>query len=135
METAREYAYRMKRIYATRSKELCARLEKARCEANITQEAVAIAIGRSQAFMSRIRQGKLVIAVPELVQLAAMYRKPLRYFFDGWCTVGWSEEDDNSQYSPEAARGWELKVTERRKRRKRRVRKLYGYRDVPPRKP
>ncbi|MGA2979481.1 MAG: helix-turn-helix transcriptional regulator [Terriglobales bacterium] len=125
MENARAYAYEMKRIYAARSKELCARLERARCEAGMTQEAVEIATGRSQSFLSRIKKGTQVIGVPELVQLAAIYRKPLRYFFDGWCTVGWSAADDDSRYSPEAARKWEREAKARRTRKPWRPKKRF----------
>src|ERR1039457_2428852 len=130
MENARAYAHEMKRIYAARSKELCARLERARCEAGMTQEAVEIATGCSQSFLSRIKKGTQVIGVPKLVQLAALYRKPLRYFFDGWCTVGWSVEDDDSRYSPEAAREGEREAKKRRTRKPWRPKKRFPGQNV-----
>jgi transcriptional regulator with XRE-family HTH domain len=125
MENARAYSYEMKRIYAARSKELCARLERARCEVDMTQEAVEIATGFSQSFLSRIKRGTQAIRVPELVQLAALYRKPLRYFFEGWCTVGWSVEDDDGRYSLEAARKWEREAKARRTRKPWRPKKRF----------
>jgi len=125
MENARQYRYEMKHLYEARAKELCTRLEIARGEAQLTQEAVAIAIGRSQAFMSRIKTGRLAISVPELVEMAALYRKPLNYFFDGWCTVGWTATNEDVRYSAEAARTWEMEARMRRKRNRRKVKKIY----------
>ena len=128
MGNTRESDRELNRIYDARCTELCARLEKARCEAGLSQKTVAREIGRSQTFMSRIRSGNLKIGVSELVQLSALYRKPLRYFFDGWCTVSWSEGDDLRPYSPEPARKWELeaKTPRKRKRRTRYVKKLFA---------
>ncbi len=73
----------------------------------------------------------MVVSVPELIQLADLYRKPLQYFFDGWCTVAWSDDDNDHRSSdPAEAAKWQGQVLARRKRKRRPLKKLFGMGNV-----
>jgi hypothetical protein len=50
---------------------------------------------------------------------------PLQYFFDGWSTVRWTAVNDDVLCPAEASRNWEAEVRARRKRKPRKLKKLY----------
>lgn len=57
------------------------RLIQARREAGLTQREVSVRIGRAHSFLSKCETGERRVDVLELLQLAKLYDKPLRYFF------------------------------------------------------
>jgi len=48
----------------------------------LTQREVSTRMGRAHSFLSKCETGERRVDVLELIQLARLYRKPLRYFFD-----------------------------------------------------
>jgi len=62
------------------------RLIEARGEAGLTQREVSTRIGRAHSFLSKCETGERRVDLLELLQLAELYRKPLRYFFANWET-------------------------------------------------
>ena len=60
------------------------RLCKAREEAELSQEAVAEAIGRSQRFVSRCETGERRVDVVEFRDFCRAYGLPPSYFLDGF---------------------------------------------------
>jgi transcriptional regulator with XRE-family HTH domain len=58
------------------------RLVAARKAADLTQDAVAKALGWPQPRISNMETGERRVDVIELAQLAKLYRKPLSYFVD-----------------------------------------------------
>ncbi|MCZ7620177.1 MAG: helix-turn-helix transcriptional regulator [Myxococcota bacterium] len=58
------------------------RLRQARREAGMTQVEAAKALRKPQSFISRAESGDRRVDVIELQQLARLYRKPIRFFFD-----------------------------------------------------
>ena len=64
------------------------RLILARQETKLTQREVSARIGRAHSFLSKCETGERRIDVLELLQLAKVYKKPLRYFFGDWDDKG-----------------------------------------------
>ena len=60
------------------------RLIEARRESGLTQREVSAQIGRAHSFLSKCETGERRVDVLELLQLAKLYEKPLRYFLDDW---------------------------------------------------
>ena len=60
----------------------------ARQETELTQREVSARIGRAHSFLSKCETGERRVDVLELLQLAKLYRKPLRYFFGDWDDKG-----------------------------------------------
>ncbi|MGH9343785.1 MAG: helix-turn-helix domain-containing protein [Terriglobia bacterium] len=56
------------------------RLIAARREANLTQREVSALMGRPHTFLSKCESGERSVDVVELLQLAAIYQKPVSYF-------------------------------------------------------
>jgi transcriptional regulator with XRE-family HTH domain len=59
---------------------MLARIRDARQEAQMTQVEVALALGRTQAFVSKCELGERRIDPIDLLDLAVLYRKPLDFF-------------------------------------------------------
>lgn len=64
------------------------RLILARHESGLTQREVSARIGRAHSFLSKCETGERRVDVLELLQLARLYKKPLRYFLDDWGNKG-----------------------------------------------
>ncbi len=64
------------------------RLIQARRETGLTQREVSARIGRAHSFLSKCETGERRVDVVELLQLAKLYKKPLRYFFGDWDDKG-----------------------------------------------
>jgi transcriptional regulator with XRE-family HTH domain len=60
------------------------RLIEARQESGLTQREVSAQIGRAHSFRSKCETGERRVDVLELLELAKLYKKPLRYFFGDW---------------------------------------------------
>jgi transcriptional regulator with XRE-family HTH domain len=60
------------------------RLIQARHESGLTQREVSTSIGRAHSFLSKCETGERRVDVLELLELARLYKKPLRYFFGNW---------------------------------------------------
>jgi transcriptional regulator with XRE-family HTH domain len=60
------------------------RLIEARRESGLTQREVSAQIGRAHSFLSKCETGERRVDVLELLQLAKLYKKPLRYFLGDW---------------------------------------------------
>lgn len=60
------------------------RLIQARRETGLTQREVSASIGRAHSFLSKCETGERRVDVLELLELAKLYKKPLRYFFGDW---------------------------------------------------
>jgi transcriptional regulator with XRE-family HTH domain len=60
------------------------RLIEARRESGLTQREVSAQIGRAHSFLSKCETGERRVDVLELLQLAKLYEKPLRYFLGDW---------------------------------------------------
>jgi len=60
------------------------RLIEARRESGLTQREVSAQIGRAHSFLSKCETGERRVDVLELLQLAKLYEKPLRYFLSDW---------------------------------------------------
>lgn len=61
-------------------KRFLVRLRAARGKAGLTQADVARRLGRPQSFVSKCESGERRVDVIELAEIAALYKKPLRYF-------------------------------------------------------
>jgi len=70
----------MSSVHSTRYKRLLRQLKVARREAGLTQAQVAKALGRPQSYVSKIESGERRVDVIELVDLASLYKRPLRFF-------------------------------------------------------
>lgn len=62
------------------------RLIQARRESGLTQREVSTRIGRAHSFLSKCETGERRVDLLELLQLADLYQKPLRFFFGDWET-------------------------------------------------
>ncbi|MFA6376736.1 MAG: helix-turn-helix transcriptional regulator [Candidatus Paceibacterota bacterium] len=58
------------------------RIKMVRLETPKTQGDVAVYLGQSQSYVSKIETGKQPIAAAELKLLADFYKRPIRDFFD-----------------------------------------------------
>jgi transcriptional regulator with XRE-family HTH domain len=70
----------MRSVYTELYREMLARLRSARKAAGLTQVDVAHALKRPQSFVSNCESGERRIDVVELLEFAALYKKPLSYF-------------------------------------------------------
>ena len=69
-----------KTIFTKAHKELAVRLVGARKAAKLKQVDVAKKLGRTQSYISKIEAGQRRIDTVQLNELAAIYKKNLRYF-------------------------------------------------------
>ncbi len=69
-----------KSIYSIQYKKLIEKLKDARLEKGLTQEAVAVYLGKTQSFISKIEMGQSRIDVIQLKEFANLYHKPLTFF-------------------------------------------------------
>jgi len=60
------------------------RLIEARRESGLTQREVSAQIDRAHSFLSKCETGERRVDVLELLQLAKLYKKSLRYFLEDW---------------------------------------------------
>jgi transcriptional regulator with XRE-family HTH domain len=70
----------MKTIYKPKYEEIVAKLKKAREEAGLRQDDVALPLKKYQSYLSKIENGDRRIDIVELIELAQMYGKDLSYF-------------------------------------------------------
>ena len=68
------------KIKAPKYEDVLSRVKQARIEAGMSQEYVAEALGKYASYISKIEHGDRKIDVIELVELAQLYGKPLKYF-------------------------------------------------------
>jgi len=67
-------------LFSNRYRRLVAQLRKARLDAGLKQEDVAAVFGKPQSWISRLENQKRKIDWIEMEDLAALYRRPLKYF-------------------------------------------------------
>lgn len=69
-----------KTIFTESHKYLVGQLIKARRKARLRQEDVARKLGRTQSYISKIESGQRRIDTVQLKELAAVYKKKMRFF-------------------------------------------------------
>jgi transcriptional regulator with XRE-family HTH domain len=69
-----------KTIFTKAHKDLVAKLIRARKAAKLKQSDVAKKLGRTQSYVSKIEAGQRRLDTVQLSELAAVYKKNLRYF-------------------------------------------------------
>jgi len=69
-----------KTIYSTEHVKVIERLIQSRDDANLTQFEVAIKLGKTQSFMSKVEAGQRRVDVILLRELATIYNKPIEFF-------------------------------------------------------
>jgi transcriptional regulator with XRE-family HTH domain len=72
----------MKSIYSSESKQLAARLRKARLASGLSQEQAAKALRCTQSYISKVERGQLRLDIVQLKSLARLYRVSLGYLAD-----------------------------------------------------
>lgn len=70
----------MRSTHSPAYREFLTRLIAARKAAGLTQVKAAAALGRPQSFVSKCETGERRVDVVELLELAALYRRPVTYF-------------------------------------------------------
>ena len=71
-----------KTIFTKSHKDLVSRLVKARKSAKLKQVDVAKKLGRTQSYISKLESGQRRVDTVQLSELAAIYKKNLRYFIE-----------------------------------------------------
>ncbi|MFA6357785.1 MAG: helix-turn-helix transcriptional regulator [Candidatus Omnitrophota bacterium] len=71
-----------KTIFTKSHKDLVAKLIKARKALKLKQSDVAKALRRTQSYISKIEAGQRRLDIVQLNELAAAYKKNLRYFIE-----------------------------------------------------
>lgn len=69
-------------VHSPQYRAMLARLRQARRDAGFTQVEVALALGKTQAFVSKCELGERRIDPIDLAVFARLYRRPLAYFVD-----------------------------------------------------
>jgi len=69
-----------KTIFTKAHKDLVTKLIRARKAAKLKQSDVAKKLGRTQSYVSKIEAGQRRLDTVQLSELAAVYKKSLRYF-------------------------------------------------------
>ncbi|MBI5729353.1 MAG: helix-turn-helix transcriptional regulator [Candidatus Magasanikbacteria bacterium] len=69
-----------KSLYSNEHKKLVEQLKKARKEAGVDQRDVAMALGKTQSYVSKIEAGQRRIDVVQLKELAKIYKKTVSFF-------------------------------------------------------
>ena len=69
-----------KSIYSDKHRFLTQQLKKARLEVKLTQKDVAVILGKTQSYISKIEAGQLRVDVIQLEQFANLYKKKIKYF-------------------------------------------------------
>ena len=69
-----------KTIFTESHKYLVSRLIKARKQAKLRQQDAARKLGRTQSYVSKIESGQRRIDTVQLKELAAVYKKKIRFF-------------------------------------------------------
>ena len=67
-------------VYSEKYKAFLKRLKAARLDAGLTQTEVAQQLNLPQSYISKCESGERRVDVVELMDFAAIYRKPLLYF-------------------------------------------------------
>ncbi len=67
-------------IYSKKYRFLIQQLRKAHIEANLTQKEVAVTLGKTQSYISKVESGQLRLDIIQLDQFANLYKKKLEYF-------------------------------------------------------
>ena len=62
--------------------DIARRIKMARQERGLCQGKIAIYLGQSQSYVSKIESGRQPITAAELKLVANFYKKPIPYFFD-----------------------------------------------------
>lgn len=91
------------------------RIRQARDEANLSQKQVALKIGLTRTAYANIELGRNTVTVSNLQKLAAVFNRPLSYFFGDGSSELPSDEDELLQYYrsiPEQFRGTALEVVQ-----------------------
>lgn len=69
-----------KTIYSKEHKYLVGQLKKAREEAGLNQNKVAMLLSKTQSYVSKVESGQLRIDVVQLKEFAGIYKKNLDFF-------------------------------------------------------
>ena len=67
-------------IYSTRYQTFLEKLRQARLDVGLTQVDVAQALGKHQSYISKCETGERRVDFVELLDFAAIYKKPIEYF-------------------------------------------------------
>ena len=70
----------MSNIHTPKYQKLLKALRQARIDAGLSQEGAAKKLGKLQSYISKIELGERRADFIEVIELAKLYRKPLRYF-------------------------------------------------------
>jgi transcriptional regulator with XRE-family HTH domain len=62
--------------------DIARRIRLARLERGYNQGKIAIYLGQSQSYVSKIESGKQPVAAAELKLVAEFYKRPIPYFYD-----------------------------------------------------
>ena len=69
-----------KTIYTPEHAYLVSQLRKARQQAKLTQKQVAVTLGVTQSFISKVESGQYRVDTVQLKELGKLYRKPISFF-------------------------------------------------------
>jgi len=69
-----------KSIYSKDYRNVIEKLKKARLDARLKQEDVALKLKRPQSYISKIERGERRLDIAELKELAKIYKKDITYF-------------------------------------------------------
>ena len=67
-------------IYSSRYQSFLEKLKQARLDAGMSQVDVAQALGKHQSYVSKCETGERRVDFVELLDFAALYKKPIEYF-------------------------------------------------------
>jgi len=67
-------------IYTKDHNAIVERLKTARIDAGLAQQEVAVKLGKTQSYVSKIESGQRRFDVLQLKEFAKLYKKPLDYF-------------------------------------------------------
>ena len=67
-------------IYSSRYQTFLEKLKQARLDAGLNQISVAQALGKHQSYVSKCETGERRVDFVELLEFAAIYKKPIEYF-------------------------------------------------------
>ena len=71
-----------KTIYSKNYQNVIEKLKKARFEAELKQEDVALKLKKPQSYVSKIERGERRVDVAELKELAGIYKKDINFFVE-----------------------------------------------------
>lgn len=67
-------------VYTIRYQQFLGKLKQARLEAGLSQIDVAQALGKHQSYVSKCETGERRVDFVELLDFAALYKKPIEFF-------------------------------------------------------